>query len=165
MISVGGIPVQLQVWDTAGNSALSTVTSDHYHAANAVMIVWAHRVLIVLGFQRRCVCVPQVFDVTDRNSFDHVPDWLEEAGRYSAGVVVRPLPVCLTRACLFFRFRKGVHRMSHVMLVGNKCDLPLVSRRVSSEEAHVRQCQCVCVCGSVCLRIDVSSAAHDVFPL
>ncbi|CAH8596842.1 unnamed protein product [Schistosoma curassoni] len=50
--------VKLQLWDTAGQEKFRTITSSYY---------------------RNCVGVVVVFDLTDRETFDHVTDWYEEA--------------------------------------------------------------------------------------
>ncbi|CAH8596786.1 unnamed protein product [Schistosoma margrebowiei] len=50
--------VKLQLWDTAGQEKFRTITSSYY---------------------RNCVGVVVVFDLTDRETFDHVADWYEEA--------------------------------------------------------------------------------------
>ncbi|CAH8612225.1 unnamed protein product [Schistosoma rodhaini] len=50
--------VKLQLWDTAGQEKFRTITSSYY---------------------RNCVGVVVVFDLTDRETFDHVAEWYEEA--------------------------------------------------------------------------------------
>ncbi|CAH8556972.1 unnamed protein product [Schistosoma turkestanicum] len=50
--------VKLQLWDTAGQEKFRTITASYY---------------------RNCVGVVVVFDLTDRETFDHVSDWYKEA--------------------------------------------------------------------------------------
>ncbi|CAH8858130.1 unnamed protein product, partial [Trichobilharzia szidati] len=50
--------VKLQLWDTAGQEKFRSITASYY---------------------RNCVGVLIVFDLTDRETFDHVADWYEEA--------------------------------------------------------------------------------------
>ncbi|CAH8863015.1 unnamed protein product [Trichobilharzia szidati] len=50
--------VKLQLWDTAGQEKFRSITASYY---------------------RNCVGVLIVFDLTDRETFDHVTDWYEEA--------------------------------------------------------------------------------------
>ncbi|KAH8857747.1 Ras-related protein [Schistosoma japonicum] len=50
--------VKLQLWDTAGQEKFRSITASYY---------------------RNCVGVIIVFDLTDRETFDHISDWYEEA--------------------------------------------------------------------------------------
>ncbi|MHA1792403.1 MAG: GTP-binding protein [Promethearchaeota archaeon] len=77
--------VKLQVWDTGGQERFSFVRPLYYRGAMGALLV---------------------FDVSNRESFDHLPNWIEEMEANT-----EPVPY---------------------VLVGNKVDLP---REVSSEEA------------------------------
>ncbi|NXG64371.1 RAB42 protein, partial [Hemiprocne comata] len=79
---------KLQLWDTAGQERFRSITRSFYRSAAGVLLV---------------------FDLTNRASFEHVPDWHREA---TAGD--HP-PACV--------------------LVGHKCDL-VAERAVSAEEAE-----------------------------
>jgi Ras-related protein Rab-1A len=68
---------KLQIWDTAGQERYRTITSAYYRGADAIVMV---------------------YDVTNRDSFKHVNDWLLEVTRYAAEDTCK-------------------------LLVGNKCDL------------------------------------------
>ena len=81
----GATKVKLQVWDTGGQERFSFVRPLYYRGAMGALLV---------------------FDVTNRESFDHLPNWIEELESNAD-----PVPF---------------------VLVGNKVDLP---RQVSSEEA------------------------------
>ena len=61
-LTVDGKIVKLQIWDTAGQERFRTITSAYYRGADGVMLV---------------------FDKTSRDSFDHIPDWLDEINKYS----------------------------------------------------------------------------------
>ncbi|XP_030324405.1 ras-related protein Rab-42 [Calypte anna] len=78
---------KLQLWDTAGQERFRSITRSFYRSAAGVLLV---------------------FDLTNRTSFEHVPEWHREA---TAGD--RP-PACV--------------------LVGHKCDL-VAQRAVTAEEA------------------------------
>ena len=54
--------MKLQLWDTAGQERFRSITRSYY---------------------RNCAGCLIVYDISSRESFDHVRDWLEEA-RYSA---------------------------------------------------------------------------------
>lgn len=61
-LTVDGKIIKLQIWDTAGQERFRTITSAYYRGADGVMLV---------------------FDKTSRDSFDHIPDWLDEINKYS----------------------------------------------------------------------------------
>lgn len=48
-------------WDTAGQERFRTITTSYYRGANAIVIV---------------------YDVTDRESFDHVKNWMNDIEKY-----------------------------------------------------------------------------------
>lgn len=81
--------VKLQIWDTAGQERFRTITSAYYRGADGIIMV---------------------YDVTSKESFDHVNDWLKEVNRYAA---------------------EGTSKL----LVGNKSDRT-VDRVVTAEEAN-----------------------------
>mgnify|MGYP002152000877 CR=1 FL=1 len=81
--------VKLQIWDTAGQESFRSITRSYYRGACGALLV---------------------FDVTQRESFDHVQGWLDDA-------------------------RANCNTPITVMLVGNKCDLES-KRVVSKEEAQ-----------------------------
>jgi Ras-related protein Rab-1A len=87
-IELDGKTVKLQIWDTAGQERFRTITSSYYRGAHGIIIV---------------------YDITDRESFDNVKQWLNEIDRY---------------AC------ENVNKL----LVGNKCDMDS-KRQVEYEEA------------------------------
>jgi Ras-related protein Rab-1A len=80
--------IKLQIWDTAGQERFRTITSSYYRGAHGIIVV---------------------YDVTDRDSFQNVKQWLHEIDRY---------------AC------ENVNKL----LVGNKSDLE-AKRAVPTEEA------------------------------
>ena len=53
--------VKLQIWDTAGQERFKTITSAYYRGADGIIIV---------------------YDITDRNSFAHIKDWLDDVNKY-----------------------------------------------------------------------------------
>uniref|UniRef100_A0A0D6R610 Ras-related protein Rab11D n=1 Tax=Araucaria cunninghamii TaxID=56994 RepID=A0A0D6R610_ARACU len=80
--------VKAQIWDTAGQERYRAVTSAYYRGAVGAMLV---------------------YDITKRQTFEHVPRWLEELRNHADNNIV-------------------------IMLVGNKCDLGDL-RAVPTEDA------------------------------
>uniref|UniRef100_A0A452XJM9 GTP-binding protein n=1 Tax=Aegilops tauschii subsp. strangulata TaxID=200361 RepID=A0A452XJM9_AEGTS len=89
-VELDGKSVKLQIWDTAGQERFRTITSSYYRGAHGIIIV---------------------YDVTDRESFNNVKQWLSEIDRYASDSVCK-------------------------LLVGNKCDL-VDSKVVDTEEAKM----------------------------
>jgi len=89
MINVDGKNVKLQIWDTAGQESFRSITRSYYRAAAGALLV---------------------YDITRRETFQHLTRWLEEARQ------------------------NGNPQMSFI-LVGNKCDME-VDRAVSYEEGE-----------------------------
>jgi len=58
---------KVQVWDTAGQERYRSITNAYYRGAEAIMIV---------------------FDVTNKDSFTHIQDWMEEITKYTGKDVV-----------------------------------------------------------------------------
>ena len=73
----GGQQLKLQVWDTAGQEAFKSITRSYYRNAAGALVV---------------------YDITNKNSFNNVIKWLEEA-------------------------KVNGNREMVLALVGNKCDL------------------------------------------
>ena len=61
-ISIDGKNVKLQIWDTAGQERFKTITSAYYRGADGIIIV---------------------YDITDRSSFAHIKDWLDDVSKYT----------------------------------------------------------------------------------
>uniref|UniRef100_A0ACD5XXK5 Uncharacterized protein n=1 Tax=Avena sativa TaxID=4498 RepID=A0ACD5XXK5_AVESA len=80
--------VKAQIWDTAGQERYRAVTSAYYRGAVGAMLV---------------------YDMTKRQSFDHIPRWLEELRSHADKNIV-------------------------IMLIGNKSDLGTL-RAVPTEDA------------------------------
>lgn len=86
MVTVQGKQIKLQIWDTAGSESFQSITRSYYRGAAGALLV---------------------YDVTRRETFDHLTRWLEEA-------------------------RQNANANMVVMLIGNKIDLE--ARRVVSYE-------------------------------
>ncbi|KAI4837838.1 ras-related protein Rab-1A [Plasmodium brasilianum] len=54
--------VKLQIWDTAGQERFRTITSAYYRGADGIIII---------------------YDTTDRNSFLHINEWMNEINKYT----------------------------------------------------------------------------------
>uniref|UniRef100_A0A914UVI0 Uncharacterized protein n=1 Tax=Plectus sambesii TaxID=2011161 RepID=A0A914UVI0_9BILA len=87
LVDVNGSKVKLQIWDTAGQERFRSVTSAYYRDADALLLV---------------------FDVTNRQSFDNIRNWLAQIREYAQESVA-------------------------ILLVGNKIDLN-VQRKVKPDE-------------------------------
>lgn len=87
-VKVGDKYVKLQIWDTAGQERFRTITSAYYRGADGIIMT---------------------YDVTAKESFEHVQDWLSEVNKYANENTVR-------------------------LLVGNKCDKEK-DRQVEKERA------------------------------
>jgi Ras-related protein Rab-1A len=79
--------IKLQIWDTAGQDRFKTITTSYYRGSHGIVIV---------------------YDITDKESFLNVHNWLEEINKYASDNV-------------------------KILLVGNKCDLQN-HRQVSIQE-------------------------------
>ena len=88
-IEIDNKKIKLQIWDTAGQERFRTLTTSYYKGAHAILIC---------------------FDITDRESFEHIRNWMADIDKFA---------------------KEGVLRI----LVGNKCDLEHV-RQVRKEEGN-----------------------------
>ena len=79
----------MQLWDTAGHERFRTITTSYYRGAHGIATV---------------------FDLTDRQTFEHVEKWMEEINKYAKENVMR-------------------------FLIGNKSDL-VDKRQVTYEEVR-----------------------------
>lgn len=77
IVEILGDRIKLQIWDTAGQESFRSIARSYYRDASGALLV---------------------FDVTRRDSFNHLSQWLEEAHQYATDQIV-------------------------ITLVGNKCDL------------------------------------------
>lgn len=87
MINIDGEQVKLQIWDTAGQESFRSITRSYYRGAAGALLV---------------------YDITRRDTFDHLASWLEDA-------------------------RQHANPNMTIMLIGNKADLSH-RRAVSTEE-------------------------------
>uniref|UniRef100_A0A914CS56 Uncharacterized protein n=1 Tax=Acrobeloides nanus TaxID=290746 RepID=A0A914CS56_9BILA len=62
-VEIQGKVVKLQIWDTAGQERFRTITSSYYRGAHGIVVV---------------------YDITDRESFNNVRQWLQEVDRYAS---------------------------------------------------------------------------------
>ncbi|KAM0826015.1 hypothetical protein ACQ4PT_069160 [Festuca glaucescens] len=88
-ITVDDRPVRLEIWDTAGKGVYRPIIRQYYS---------------------RTACIILVYDITRRETFNHIAIWLDEAGEQSRADVT-------------------------LLLIGNKCDLSNM-RAVSYEEGQ-----------------------------
>ncbi|KAJ7313087.1 hypothetical protein JRQ81_004355 [Phrynocephalus forsythii] len=86
MITINGKRIKLQIWDTAGQESFRSITRSYYRGAAGALLV---------------------YDITRRETFNHLLSWLEDARQHSSSHMV-------------------------IMLIGNKSDLE--SRRVVQKE-------------------------------
>ena len=69
-IEIDGKKIKLQIWDTAGEERFRTITTSYYKGAHAILIV---------------------FDITEKDSFDHVKNWVEDIDKFAKQGVLRIL--------------------------------------------------------------------------
>lgn len=89
IVNVGGKSIKLQIWDTAGQEAFRSITRSYYRGAAGALLV---------------------YDITRRETFNHLTTWLEDARQHSNSNMV-------------------------IMLIGNKSDLDS-RREVKKEEGE-----------------------------
>ncbi|KAH7676822.1 Small monomeric GTPase protein [Dioscorea alata] len=89
MVNIDGRPIKLQIWDTAGQESFRSITRSYYRGAAGALLV---------------------YDITRRETFNHLANWLEDA-------------------------RQHANPNMTIMLIGNKCDLAH-RRAVSREEGE-----------------------------
>ena len=85
-VSIDGTNVKLQVWDTAGQEHYRSITRSYFRGACAALLV---------------------YDITRRDTFSHLPSWLEDT-------------------------KSNAHPAMTIMVIGNKSDLE--SKRVVSKD-------------------------------
>eukprot|EP00931_Biecheleriopsis_adriatica_P005399 TRINITY_DN106920_c0_g1_i1.p1 TRINITY_DN106920_c0_g1~~TRINITY_DN106920_c0_g1_i1.p1 ORF type:complete len:253 (-),score=25.81 TRINITY_DN106920_c0_g1_i1:53-811(-) len=88
-VDIAGTQIKLQCWDTAGQDRFRSIIRSYYRGAAGALLV---------------------YDITRRDSFEHVLQWLQEA-------------------------RANADPDLIITLVGNKCD-KVQERQVSYEEGH-----------------------------
>jgi len=116
-MEVQGRKVKMSIWDTAGQERFRTITASYYRGAQGVILV---------------------YDVSNRESFEALPRWLEELENYVPPEVVK-------------------------IVVGNKLDKEY-SRQVPTEEgaAFAARTGCLFVEASAKTAVGVTEAFSDV---
>ena len=61
-IECDGKTIKLQIWDTAGQDRFRTITSSYYKGAHGIIVT---------------------YDITDRDSFAKVSEWMQEVDKHS----------------------------------------------------------------------------------
>jgi len=61
-INVDGMTIKLQIWDTAGQERFKTITSSYYKGAHGIIVV---------------------YDISDRDSFAKVTEWMNEVEKHA----------------------------------------------------------------------------------
>jgi len=90
LVNIDHNQIKLQIWDTAGQESFRSITRSYYRDAAGALLV---------------------YDITRRESFNHLTRWLEEA-------------------------RQNGNPNMTIMLIGNKCDLEH-RRAVSTKEGEL----------------------------
>eukprot|EP01098_Paradermamoeba_levis_P017059 TRINITY_DN956_c0_g2_i1.p1 TRINITY_DN956_c0_g2~~TRINITY_DN956_c0_g2_i1.p1 ORF type:complete len:223 (-),score=44.66 TRINITY_DN956_c0_g2_i1:189-857(-) len=62
MITLDGKPIKVQIWDTAGQESFRSITRSYYRGAAGALLV---------------------YDITRRETFNHLAGWLEDARSHS----------------------------------------------------------------------------------
>ncbi|KAL3311110.1 Ras- protein Rab-2A [Cichlidogyrus casuarinus] len=89
MVNIGDKSIKLQIWDTAGQESFRSITRSYYRGAAGALLV---------------------YDITRKDTFEHLTTWLDDARTHSNSSMV-------------------------IMLIGNKSDLES-KRQVSKEEGE-----------------------------
>jgi len=66
--TVDNKPCSMEIWDTAGQERFAQITSSYYRGAQIILIV---------------------FDLTNTQSFENVPQWLQEVDRYAHQTAIK----------------------------------------------------------------------------
>ena len=90
MITIDQKQIKLQIWDTAGQESFRSITRSYYRGAAGALLV---------------------YDITRRDTFEHLTTWLEDARSYSSSHMT-------------------------IMLIGNKSDLD-TRREVQPSEVRL----------------------------
>ena len=69
-IDVDGKTIKLQIWDTAGQERFKTITSSYYKGAHGIIVT---------------------YDITDRDSFAKVEEWMGEVDKHASENISRIL--------------------------------------------------------------------------
>ncbi|GAN02984.1 RAS-related protein Rab-2A [Mucor ambiguus] len=85
-----GKQIKLQIWDTAGQESFRSITQSYYRGAAGALLV---------------------YDISRRETFEHVSTWLADVRRHA-------------------------NPHTTVVLVGNKCDLDGRQRQVTRDEGE-----------------------------
>ena len=67
-IYIDGKKIKLQIWDTAGQERFKTITASYYRGAHAIGVV---------------------FDLTKKESFEHVVKWMADINRFAKENVLK----------------------------------------------------------------------------
>eukprot|EP00300_Choanocystis_sp_HF-7_P034209 c46805_g1_i1.p1 GENE.c46805_g1_i1~~c46805_g1_i1.p1 ORF type:complete len:225 (+),score=63.04 c46805_g1_i1:49-675(+) len=89
MVNIQSNQIKLQIWDTAGQESFRSITRSYYRGAAGALLV---------------------YDITRRETFNHLTTWLDDARQHSNSNMI-------------------------IMLIGNKCDLEQ-RRAVQYEEGE-----------------------------
>lgn len=65
-----GKSVKMQIWDTAGQERFKTITASYYKGAHGIILT---------------------YDITDKQSFKDIENWLSEVEKHASENVVRLL--------------------------------------------------------------------------
>jgi len=88
-VNINGKSIKLKIWDTAGQERFRNITQQYYKGADGIVLV---------------------FDLTDRNSFEKIREWMKQIQSYTQ--------------------RDSIA----IVLLGNKCDAE--NKAVSAKEAN-----------------------------
>ncbi|TNN60388.1 Ras-related protein Rab-2A [Liparis tanakae] len=87
MITIDGKQIKLQIWDTAGQESFRSITRSYYRGAAGALLV---------------------YDITRRDTFNHLTTWLEDARQHSNSNMVimlignKSCNVTYLTVCVFF---------------------------------------------------------------
>jgi DnaJ homolog subfamily C member 27 len=83
-VNISGRQIRVNFWDLSGHEAFFEIRNEFYKDAQGILLV---------------------FDVTSRDSFEALPEWLAEAAKFGANIKNIPIVVCANKVsflCLFY---------------------------------------------------------------
>ncbi|XP_064444356.1 ras-related protein Rab-2A isoform X2 [Mirounga angustirostris] len=105
MITIDGKQIKLQIWDTAGQESFRSITRSYYRGAAGALLV---------------------YDITRRDTFNHLTTWLEDARQHSNSNMV---------IMLIGNKRHLLIQQKKFMRKSKKESLTLITRRTALKSA------------------------------
>ena len=159
-VLLDGKRIKLQIWDTAGQERFRTITNGARappplllpaprRRRRALQCSPAHRPPRAFArappaaYYRGAMGILLVYDVTDRETFRSVRNWMSNIQMYASNDVNKvraggppPPPACADARRTILTPRARARAPAAQILVGNKCDMDESKRRVQASEGE-----------------------------